>query len=78
MTRELVNAVCDALSLLPWSGSIDGFSEEGEIIHLHKYTTTDWLGTVHENQMLDLLSYDITAHSISAIIQPTHFIPSLF
>jgi hypothetical protein len=77
--KELVDAVYHALSQLPWSGSVAGFSEEESPIHLYKYTTTDWLTTIHENQMLNLLSYDIidSDHSSTTIIQPTYFIPAL-
>lgn len=78
-TKELVNAVYQVLSWLPWSGSIQGFTEKEDVMHLHKYATMGWLSTVHENQMLDLLQHDIIRYNTSSteIIQPTYFVPSL-
>jgi hypothetical protein len=76
-TQELVDTTYQALSNLPWSGPIRGFSDQEEIIHLHKYATTGWLTTVHENQMLDLLKYDISNHGTQVIIQSTYFIQTL-
>lgn len=79
---ELVDAVHEALSHLPWYGSVQGFSKKDNILHLHKFATTKWLSTVHENQMLDLLRFDISQHctdseSWAYNIESTEFVPSL-
>ncbi|KDQ50956.1 hypothetical protein JAAARDRAFT_199506 [Jaapia argillacea MUCL 33604] len=54
-TYSLVNEVLDALGTLSWSGTIHGFGDEEPMFKLATYATQDWLSTVHENQMLDLL-----------------------
>jgi hypothetical protein len=77
---ELVDQVYKALAWLLWSGSVQGFSDGGNIIQLHQYITSDWLRTVHENQMLDLLRHDINNHradSTEITIQDTYFLEAL-
>jgi hypothetical protein len=78
---EVVDEVYLALSQLPWSGNVKGFSEEEEITHLHKYGTTTWLSTTHENQMLDLLQQDLLEHQYDrdmVKIVSTYFVQALF
>jgi hypothetical protein len=61
VTRDIVKNVYTTLSGLPWTGltrSIGPFPDQ-DIIHLHTYLTTAWLGTIHENQMLGLLKEDL-------------------
>jgi hypothetical protein len=60
---QLVDTVYHALSCLPWSRSIQGFSKTSETVQLYKYTTTSWLSSIHENQMLDLLQEDLVNHN---------------
>jgi hypothetical protein len=77
---QCVDDVYQAMSSLPWSGSVQGFSEHEDIIHLHKYATTDWLASVHENQMLDILRDDIiqrNADSNKIDIKLTYFTQGL-
>jgi hypothetical protein len=79
-SQELVDQVLEALAGLPWSRSVRGFSDEGNVTQLHKYITSDWLGTVHENQMLGLLRHDIDNHradSTEITIQDTYFLEAL-
>jgi hypothetical protein len=56
---ELVNTVHNALSYILWHGSVHGFSEKDNILHLHSFAMTRWLTTAHENQILNLLRFDV-------------------
>jgi hypothetical protein len=78
--QEVVDAVYEMLNDLSWFGSMQGFTEGDDIIHLHRFIGTKWLGTVQEDQMLDLLRLDISRHSpdlTGYTVQATDFIPSL-
>jgi hypothetical protein len=57
---QLVHDANEALPNVAWSGKIGGFQEREEMVYLSDYATGDWLRTVHENQMLELLLDDIT------------------
>jgi hypothetical protein len=77
-TRKQVESVYDALSKMPWSGTVQGFHEQTETVHLHQYATTDWLHTVHQDQMLELLQQDVISHGPGGIvIKTTLFIPGI-
>jgi hypothetical protein len=54
-THQLIDQVYDSLGSLPWSGNIKGFSKPEPIYKLATYATRQWLSTIHENQMLNLL-----------------------
>jgi hypothetical protein len=58
-TRQLLDDVNLALSTLEWSGNIKGCGYDDPINVLAAYTTRQWLGTTHENQILHLLSRDL-------------------
>ena len=78
--QEVVDAVYETLNCLSWFGSMQGFTEADDIFHLHHFIGTKWLGTVQEDQMLDLLRLDISQHSPNLTgytVQVTNFIPSL-
>ena len=49
----------DILSYLPWCGDIHGFDEIEPLHRLATYASRTWLGTSHEDQMLDLLRRDL-------------------
>ncbi|KAH7908916.1 hypothetical protein BJ138DRAFT_990150, partial [Hygrophoropsis aurantiaca] len=53
------------LASLPWSGNIRGFDNPEPIHRLATYATRGWLGTTHEDQMLDLLRRDLHRGSTS-------------
>jgi hypothetical protein len=77
---ELLKSVYSALAKLPWSGSVQGFTDRSEITHLHRYTTRAWLQTVHINQMLNLLESDLISGSENAQavqIKSAYFMKSL-
>jgi hypothetical protein len=79
-TAEVVMEVRRTLEELEWYGSVRGFSDSHEIDCLHKYMTTAWLGTIHEEQMLDLLQADLIDHYTdpdAIIIEDTDFIRCL-
>ena len=76
-TAEVVTEVCQTLEELSWYGSVRGFSDSPEIDYLHKYLTTAWLSTIHEEQMLDLLQVDLIDHHTdpdAIVIEDTNFI----
>jgi hypothetical protein len=58
-TQQLLDDIYLALSMLEWSGSIKGCGEEESIGVLAAYATRQWLTTIHENQILYLLSRDL-------------------
>jgi hypothetical protein len=65
---------------LMWYGSVNRFSDSPEIDCLHKYMTTAWLGTICEEQMLDLLQIDLMNHHAdpdAIVIKDTDFIGCL-
>lgn len=47
------------LSCLPWYGNIRGFDDSEPLYRLATYASREWLATLHENQMLDLLRRDL-------------------
>ena len=49
----------DMLSCLPWSGDIYGFDHCEPLYMLATYASHKWLATTHENQILDLLQWDL-------------------
>jgi hypothetical protein len=58
-SRSLIDEVYNNLASLPWAGTIRGFSDEEPVHKLATYATHNWLSTVHEHQMLDLLRVEI-------------------
>jgi hypothetical protein len=78
--HELVGRVYAVLDRLPWFGSVHGFSQPCNIVDLHQYATSNWLRTVHEDQMLDLLQHDISNHHMAPktiTIRDTDFVPAI-
>jgi hypothetical protein len=79
-TRALVEKVFDMLSKFPWHGSIRVFNDTHDIARLHVYTTKQWLGGDHENQMLTILRQDLDQHYHDAEgveIKSTYFIAGI-
>ena len=58
-TDEVMQQAYDMLSCLPWSGNIHGFDHAEPLDQLATYASHEWLGTTHENQILDLLRHDL-------------------
>jgi hypothetical protein len=76
---KLVDTIWNALSYIPWHGSVQGFSEKDDILHLHCFAMMKWL-TAHENQMINLLRFDVGQNSTDSweySIESTGFIPAL-
>jgi hypothetical protein len=68
-SKSLIDEAYLALSTLPWSGNIQGFSNEEPISTLARYATHEWLTDVHENQMLDLLRRDLALDLTGGMIE---------
>ena len=56
---EIMQEAYDMLSCLPWCGDIQGFDHREPLYQLAVYASHTWLGTTHENQILDLLRRDL-------------------
>jgi hypothetical protein len=77
---KLVDTVHNTLSYILWHGSVQGFSEKDDILHLHHFATMKWLTTAHENQMVNLLRFDVGQNSTDSweySIESTGFILAL-
>jgi hypothetical protein len=44
---------------LPWADDVYGFTEDEPIMRLADYLSEKWLSTVHVNQQLDLLQWEL-------------------
>jgi len=49
----------DMLSCLPWSGDVRGFNASELLYKLATYASREWLATMHEDQILDLLRREL-------------------
>ena len=58
-SHSLIDEVYSNLTSLAWAGDVRGFSEHEPVHKLATYATHNWLSSVHENQMLDLLRTEI-------------------
>ncbi|KIM89787.1 hypothetical protein PILCRDRAFT_49180, partial [Piloderma croceum F 1598] len=58
-TDEIMQQAYDMLSCLPWCGDIRGFDHNEPLHQLVMYASRAWLGTMHENQILDLLQREL-------------------
>jgi hypothetical protein len=77
-TTQLVDHAYGVFTCLPWTGVLHGFSEAEPVWHLYKYATNDWLSTVHENQLLDVLRESFTRQQVTtAEIESTYFVNKL-
>jgi hypothetical protein len=56
---EIMQQAYDILSCLPWCGDVQGFDHREPLYQLAIYASRAWLGTTHENQILDLLRRDL-------------------
>jgi hypothetical protein len=58
-----VQRLCDCARLcflqLPWCGGTSGFTSSEPTVKLAAYLSKNWLGTVHIDQQLDLLRFDL-------------------
>ncbi|KAK6968926.1 hypothetical protein R3P38DRAFT_3508514, partial [Favolaschia claudopus] len=67
-----------ALEKLPWDGGVKGFRAGGTVDGLAQWFTKDWLGTDHEEQMLEPLASDLGISDRStSCIQTTYFAQAL-
>ncbi|KIM71177.1 hypothetical protein PILCRDRAFT_93993 [Piloderma croceum F 1598] len=58
-TDSIIQEAYDILACIPWSGNIQGFDKREPLHKLATYASCSWLGTTHENQMLDLFGSSI-------------------
>ncbi|KIL67421.1 hypothetical protein M378DRAFT_74122, partial [Amanita muscaria Koide BX008] len=65
----VVRDVYNALSCLPWSGKIRGFSTSVGTEYLAAYATTEWLNDEHITHMLDLLRCDVIREGLSESVE---------
>ncbi len=60
--------VCDeaqgVLRDLPWAGDIFGFADDEPVTKLVDYLSDKWLSTIHVNQQLDLLRWELLRSGI--------------
>lgn len=78
-TAGLLDRVHNTLQMLPWAGTISGFSTKLQSVYLAAYLSTQWLSCEHEEQMLSLLSSDLAMAGFcaSVIIEGTQFMEQL-
>jgi hypothetical protein len=55
----LIDETYLALSTIWWSGDIQGFYNDEPINNLAQYATHQWFSNIHENQMLDILQWEL-------------------
>jgi len=74
--RDLVADARSILHHLPWTGTTWAFSDPKPITSLTRYLSSNWFGTTHIDQQLDLLRHRLTRKSPihEFEILPTHFI----
>jgi hypothetical protein len=76
-TDSIIQEAYDTLACIPWSGNIRGFDEREPLHKLATYASRSWLGTTHENQMLDLLRRDLLFSGSSIEIANMAFFSTL-
>ena len=74
---HIMQEAYDVLSYLPWSGNIYGFDDREPIHTLATYASHKWFSTLHENQMLDLLRWDLLLQNYKIEIENMAFFPKL-
>jgi hypothetical protein len=70
---DVMQEAYDMLSCLLWSGDIHGFDHREPLYMLATYASREWLATTHENQILDLLRWDLLLRGSGAKIASMAF-----
>ena len=63
--KALAYEVHNALGLLPWQTSIQGFPVEVDALYLTAFFSTEWLSSEHITWMMDLLDEDLQANGVT-------------
>jgi hypothetical protein len=77
--KDLITRVSNALAIISWSATVQGFLGAVSVECLATYMTKDWLTDEHENQMLHLLGRELerSSEGEGIYIADTFFVPSL-
>lgn len=78
-STKLLEEIKNLFNIIPWGGTTKGFEVAIPMHYLSEYATREWLGSEHEDQMLDLLRRDLMDNGMtsSVDVESTQFVTKL-